>query len=180
MAPQSRDTTESSDDTTYPLPPLSIGIIAIVSVITASFLLYLVFFLTKRKRNQNNIENPAAKKHNKKLLQLFKPSPTLTTAPPKISSLDSNDIFSSLLEYPPSIIPPKSTGPSENDPISLSLARQKKDQRAGYYKSPSRTFVPYYCNQSTTLTCPNNITRDDDDDDTKAMQRWSASSYHVW
>ncbi|KAG1216866.1 hypothetical protein G6F35_009687 [Rhizopus arrhizus] len=98
------------------------------------------------------------------------------------SSLDSHDIFSSLLEYPPTILPPKPTTtiPNENDPISLSLARQNMEERAGYYKSPSRKPVPYYSHRSTFTPTSTSHHLTTEDEDLKVMQRWSASSYHVW
>ncbi|KAG2210519.1 hypothetical protein INT47_002461 [Mucor saturninus] len=115
---------------------------------------------------------------------------------PITSSLDTHDIFFTILEYPPTKPPtclvsdiPSSNNCSfiyeeRNDPISASLARQSIEERSGYYKSPTRTPVPYYHyqKQSSVNSSKTNhlIMIDDLDEDEKAMQRWSASSYHVW
>ncbi|KAG1265137.1 hypothetical protein G6F68_003820 [Rhizopus microsporus] len=110
-----------------------------------------------------------------------------SSSAPITSSLDSHDIFSSLLEYPPSVIPPSSNNNSihnvENDPISLSLARQSMEERAGYYRNPSRNPVPYYNHSSHSSSSSNNclvIREEEEDEDLKVIQRWSQSSYHVW
>lgn len=233
------NTTESSSDTIQPTlivdnhqPPLSsllIGII-IISVIAGIGLLSLsILFVRKRNNNnsnKNDMESLSLKTSaTKKRVFSFSSSSNNDKEKdqhnsniPVTSSLDNHDVFSTLLEYPPTQ-PPTSLQnnrqldlPINNytsssysvyedrrknlksmklsDPISASLVRQSIEERSGYYKSPTRTPVPYYQHQnkhssSIASSTSNNlvvtITEDEDDDeDKKAMQRWSTTSYHVW
>ncbi|KAI8885748.1 hypothetical protein K501DRAFT_158565, partial [Backusella circina FSU 941] len=65
-----------------------------------------------------------------------------TSVAPIVSSLDTNEIFFSILEHPPR--PPPMTVRNNFDhlspvidPISASLARQREDRRMSYYITPS-------------------------------------------
>lgn len=164
---------------------LSVGII-LISAIAGIAIISLVVLFIKRFKNKTHSADIETPNEPSKLFQLFKlnPDPALPSSSlaPMTSSLDSHDIFSSLLEYPPTILPPKPTTTisNENDPISLSLARQNMEERAGYYKSPSRKPVPYYSHRSTFTSASVSHHLAAEDEDLKMMQRWSASSYHVW
>lgn len=154
-----------------------IGII-VISIVAGIGLICLSFLLVRRSNNTSGQEKDI----------------------PITSSLDTHDIFFTILEYPPTKPPACLTNNNRllevssnncsfiyeerNDPISASLARQSIEERSGYYKSPTRTPVPYYHYQKQSSINSSNsnhlIMIDDLDEDEKAMQRWSASSYHVW
>lgn len=84
--------------------------------------------------------------------------------PPNVSSLDTqDDIFTTLQQQEEAIIATEGShrDPYFNvDPVSASLARQSVEERAGYYKSPSRTSVPYYKYKATN----NNLTDDGEEE----------------
>ncbi|KAI8083269.1 uncharacterized protein B0P05DRAFT_586019 [Gilbertella persicaria] len=121
---------------------------------------------------------------------------------PVTSSLDNQEVFSTILEYPPPVTIASTANSSKRllleqslaeqqnkiDPISMSLARQSLDGRICYKNSPSKTPVPY-CNNSSLFLGhfdKNNSStivieeEEDSDEDRKMMQRLSASSYQVW
>lgn len=166
---------ETIAENTQQISSVLIGII-VLSVIAGIGLLCLSFLLVRRTGSNNTSGQESDV--------------------PITSSLDTHDIFFTILEYPPTKPPtclvldkPSSNNCSfvyeeRNDPISASLARQSIEERSGYYKSPTRTPVPYYHyqKQSSVNSSKSNhlIMIDDLDEDEKAMQRWSASSYHVW
>lgn len=192
---------------------LTIGVI-VISVVAGIGLICLTFLLVRRRNTQKNDDLEESLSPKKKRVFSFSSASNgekRAKDVPVSSSLDNHDVFSTLLEYPPTK-PPTSLQnnrfldvPTTNttcssysvyedrkkllnasDPISASLARQSIEERSGYYKSPTRTPVPYYqqssiassCSKSNNLVAPS--TKEDEDEDKKAMQRWSASSYHVW
>lgn len=179
----------------WELSSLTIGIIIISTIAGIAIISLLFIFLKIRKKRENcDIEQ---QKKIKTIITNTTASMTNSSSnhhqrhpsssAPITSSLDSHDIFSSLLEYPPSVIPPTSNNNSihniENDPISLSLARQSMEERAGYYRNPSRNPVPYYNHSTHSSSSSNNrlvIREEEEDEDLKVIQRWSQSSYHVW
>lgn len=206
--PNSRDSKSFSS--------LTIGLIAI-SVVAGIGLICLTFLLVRRRnntqKNNNDLEGSLSPKKKKRVFSFSSVSNGEKRAKdvPVSSSLDNQDVFSTLLEYPPTAKPPTSLQnnrfldlPTTNttcssysvyedrkkllnasDPISASLARQSIEERAGYYRSPTRTPVPYYQHSlnAPTSSKGNNLvapsTNEYEDEDKKAMQRWSAS-YHVW
>lgn len=167
------------ENTQQPLSSVLIGII-VLSVIAGIGLLCLSFLLVRRTGSNGTSGQEKDV--------------------PITSSLDTHDLFYTILEYPPTkppaclvknnrLLDVPSNNCSfvyeeRNDPISVSLARQSIEERSGYYKSPTRTPVPYYHYQKqsslNSSTSNHLIMIDDLDEDEKAMQRWSASSYHVW
>ncbi|KAG2232128.1 hypothetical protein BDF21DRAFT_416662 [Thamnidium elegans] len=192
------------------LSSLIIGII-VISVVAGIGLLGLVYLLVRRNnRKHEDVELSSSISATKKK-RVFSLSSTTNNGEkkdiPVTSSLDTHDVFFTILEYPPtkpptcipnnrllevptshnnttcssfSVYEDRKLLISSNDPISVSLARQSIEERSGYYKSPTRTPVPYYHQSSLTSANSNLIIIDDNDEDEKAMQRWSTSSYHVW
>ncbi|KAI8988680.1 hypothetical protein BDB01DRAFT_782749 [Pilobolus umbonatus] len=199
------DTETEVDSTNTELSPIMIGI-TVLSVIAGMGLIGISLLLIRRIRS-NNVKNmsslntvPIANNNNNTSRNIFRNpfhrTPASTMAP-VTSSLDSHEIFFSILEYPPTK-PPISkydnrlnehgysihgiSPPTKSlDPISASLVRQSIEGRAGYYKSPTRTPIPYYnhsaASSSSTQQDPHVELADEEK---QMMQRWSSSSYHVW
>lgn len=188
------------------LSSLTIGII-VISVVVGVGLLGLSFLLLRRHRRKSSsselvvvdIESPHSnskkKRRNKRRVSSLS-SQEENNIPVQTSSLDNNnDLFNTILEYPaptkPASLPAQwqqlllqvpTTLKKQGDPISASLARQSIEERSGYYKSPTRTPIPYYQHQSCSSAASlktHKKTLGEDDENEKAMQRWSAS-YQVW
>lgn len=202
---------------------MTIGLI-VISVVAGIGLICLTFLLVRRRnsnnntqKNDNNLEGSSLSPKKKKRVFSFSSvsngEKRATKDVPVSSSLDNQDVFSTLLAYPPTTAKPPTSlqnnrfleVPTTNttcssysvyedrrkllnasDPISASLARQSIEERAGYYRSPTRTPIPYYqhslnapaSSKGNNLVAPS--TNEYEDEDKKAMQRWSATSYHVW
>jgi hypothetical protein len=175
-----------------------IGII-VVSVFVGVCLIAVTYLLVRRmqvKKNRGEIEI-ATEKPTDTTATTSSSSAIVTTASTKnekrptsvapiVSSLDTNDIFFSILEHPPR--PPPMTvrnnldhlspvmfeegyclnsaftdfNSLHSDPISASLARQREDRRMSYYITPSSL-------SQTNLN-----------DEKQLMRQLSVSSYQVW
>ncbi|KAI7904546.1 uncharacterized protein BX663DRAFT_502754 [Cokeromyces recurvatus] len=189
------------------LSPFIIGTIIISIIAVIGIAGVLIYLLVQRGRKQQEEELLSNNKNNiiKKLL-----FPQTTHNHPVTSSLDSPEIFSTILKYPPSgtivtapplslSLPPTSSLCKNKtslrdttfiDPISISIARQSMEERMGYYKSPNRKPIPYYEHyrhsaifSSSTVNNNNNNTfmqENDDDEDIKVMKSWPDTSYKVW
>ncbi|KAI9360290.1 hypothetical protein BD770DRAFT_385242 [Pilaira anomala] len=191
---------------------LVIGII-VISIVAGIGLFGLVYLLVRQRKSNNNncnsnsnsnrqdlelnnynhIRRSSTKQKKKKKKRVFSLSSKEKDVPVTTSSLDTHDVFFTILEYPPTKPPtcipnnrlldvPMSEDKlhhhHHHDPISVSLARQSIEERSGYYKSPTRTPVPYYNQKQSSIT--SGSTHLIMMDEHEAMQRWSTSSYHVW
>ncbi|KAI9469063.1 MAG: hypothetical protein EXX96DRAFT_492185 [Benjaminiella poitrasii] len=124
----------------------------------------------------------------KKLFQTSSSSRNSNNNRPATSSLDSPDLFSTLLKYPPTqpqiVLSNNSNHSKTMDAVSISLARQSLEERSGYYRSPNRKPVPYYKHQhyhsAVFTSAVTGGSSNDEDEDTKMMKSWSDSSYKVW
>jgi hypothetical protein len=193
------------DETRHSISPFAIGMI-VISVVAGIGLLGISFLLIRRilQRNRETSDVERNNGTSKSIMkQVFSINKQHQSDIPVTSSLDNSDVFYTILEYPPTVqttvtnslkynnhynssklLYSSSSYPEKKiDPISMSLARQSLEERAGYYKSPTRTPVPYYSSSSTSepLASKNTFkSTDDQDDDMKTMQRWSTCSYQVW
>lgn len=187
--PNSRDSKSFSS--------LTIGLIAI-SVVAGIGLICLTFLLVRRRnntqKNNNDLEGSLSPKKKKRVFSFSsvsngeKRAKDVPTAKPPTSLqnnrfLDLPTTNTTCSSY--SVYEDRKKLLNASDPISASLARQSIEERAGYYRSPTRTPVPYYQHSlnAPTSSKGNNLvapsTNEYEDEDKKAMQRWSAS-YHVW
>jgi hypothetical protein len=194
------------DKTQHSISPFAIGMI-VISVVAGIGVIGVTFLLIRRmrQRNKENTTTDTERNNNTSIMkQVFSTNKHHQSDIPVTSSLDNSDVFYTILEYPPTVQMSTTTSTSlkcnnnsrllyssssypekKIDPISMSLARQSLEERAGYYRSPTRTPVPYYSSSSTSepLTAKNTFKateNDDQDDDMKTMQRWSTCSYQVW
>lgn len=184
--------------------PFAIGMI-VISVVAGIGLFGVTFLLIRRmrQRNKETVDVEQNDNPSKNMMKQVFSCKQHQGDIPVTSSLDNSDVFYTILEYPPTVqmstITTTSVQHNQNsrlylsssypekkiDPISMSLARQSLEERSGYYKSPTRTPVPYYSSSSTSepLATKNTFKateNDDQDDDMKVMQRWSTCSYQVW
>ena len=191
---------EPTTTTQQSLSPVLIGII-VISIVAGLGLTGLTYLLIRRRQLKNDTILEEAPSSPQKKKRVFSFSSHSEKDVPVTSSLDDHHVYGTILDYPPTKPPlslqnhhalkvpvsahttcssysvyeeRKKLLNAATDPISASLVRQSIEERSGYYKSPFRTPVPYYHHTQSSLAIPTQ------DEDEKAMQKWSDTSYHVW
>ncbi|KAL0094630.1 hypothetical protein J3Q64DRAFT_1715135 [Phycomyces blakesleeanus] len=188
MNPTPATTTESHKATPDLSPIVIVLIVFAILAVIALFALAWLFCLRQNfKHKRRSTSPPSPTCHDLVFSSILQhpPKPFVPTATKKYNRTDQTTMFEdgySYSSHQSNSRKPVATYDS-TDPILMSLARQREEDRAGYYRSPSRFTAPYInsANSSNTSSfvppSPGELLRDEE---AATMHRMSISSYHVW